>query len=205
MMFRATVIALVASLVSAKSFTPSSDIAADSKLGSSLLSKATVVKDARHLENDNDVSFIASYKLKYLGCNSLAAMGQEGGDNGSMLYTQNLVRFALCPDSCSSCTNGGEYVVNMMEFVDSYTEAKLDEQEYACEMVRESCYCDDTDDEDACEANCYTAANMDECYEYEGNDENGEEFEIQRYLECSGKLIDVIDCIASRLFLCPPY
>jgi hypothetical protein len=200
MMFRSTVIALVAVMASAKkSFVPSSDIAADSKLGASLLSKATVVTDARHLEQERDVSFISNYKLKYLGCNSLAAMGQEGGgnDNGSMLYTQNLVRFALCPDSCSSCSNGGEYVVNMMEFVDSYTEAKLEEQEYACEMVRENCYCDNADDEDTCEANCYTAADMDYCIEYESDDE---EFEIQRYLECAGKFIVAIGCIASRPF-----
>jgi hypothetical protein len=200
MMFRATVIALVASSAFAKSFVPSSDIAADSKLGSSLLSKATVVTDARHLENERDVSFIANYKLKYLGCNSLSALGQEGGENGSALYTQNLVRFALCPDSCSSCSNGGEYVVNMMEFVDSYTEAKLEEQEYACEMVRENCYCDDANDDDVCEASCYTAAGMDYCVDY-GDDNGNEDFEIQRYLECSRKFIIAIGSVASRPLL----
>jgi hypothetical protein len=200
MMFRATVIALVAASASAKSFVPSSDIAADSKLGSSLLSKATVVTDARHLENERDVSFIANYKLKYLGCNSLSAIGQEGGENGSMLYTQNLVRFALCPDSCSSCSNGGEYVVNMMEFIDSYTEAKLDEQEYACEMVRENCYCDNADDADVCEGQCYSDAGMyDLCVETD--DDNGDDFEIQRYLECSGKFIIAIGSVVRRTLL----
>jgi hypothetical protein len=190
MMFRATVIAVLASMATAKSFVPSSDIAADSKLGNSLLSKATVVTAARHLEQDRDVTFIANYQLKYLGCNSLPAIGQEGGEDGSMLYTQNLVRFALCPasDSCSVCKNGGEYVVNMMEFVDSYTEAKLEEQEYACEMVRENCYCDNADDETNCETACYTTAGMEYCIDYE--DEDGDnDFEIQRYLECSGKFI----------------
>jgi hypothetical protein len=192
MMFRITVIALVAAMASAKSFVPSSDIAADSKLGASLLSKATVVTDARHLEQDRDVSFIANYKLKYLGCNSLPAIGQEGGENGSMLYTQHLVRFALCPDDCSKCSNGGEYIVNMMEFVDSYTEAKLDEQEYACEMVRENCYCDNADDEDVCEQNCYTDAGLDNC-----SDDDSDDFEIQRYLECSGKFIIAIGSVLS--------
>ena len=194
MMFRATAFALMAAMASAHSFIPSSDIPADSKAANKLLGKAHVVKEARHLEQDRDVTFIANYKIKYLGCTSLMAMGMEGGgDDGSMLYTQNLVRFALCPDSCSSCSGGGEYVVNMMEFVDSYTESKLEEQEYACEMVRENCYCDNANDDDVCEAQCYTDKGMDYCIEYEG----GEEFEIQEYLECAGK------CITARcLFFC---
>jgi hypothetical protein len=206
MMFRATVIALVASMASAKSFIPSSDISANSKLGSSLLSKATVVTDARHLENGRDVSFISNYKLKYLGCNSLSAIGQEGGEDGSVLYTQNLVRFALCPEStsCSTCPNGGEYVVNMMEFVDSWTEAKLEEQEYACEMVRENCYCDNANDDDVCEAQCYTNEGMDYCINYDNDGDDNDEFEIQRYLECTGKFIAVMVVLPAVPFLCPP-
>lgn len=70
--------------------------------------------------------------------------------------------------------------MSMEEFVDSYTEAKLTEQEYACETIRENCYCSDDSDDEACETACYTAAGMDVCIEYEGE----EEFEIQRYLEC---------------------
>jgi hypothetical protein len=201
MLFRATAIALIASVASARSFIPSSDIAADSKLGNKLLSMATVVQDARHLENgDRDVSFIANYKLKYLGCSSITSMNSgEGGGGGqdgeSMIYTQNLVRFALCPGSCSSCTNGGEYVVNMETFVDTYTEAKLTEQEYACETVRENCYYDD-------ETTCYTEAGMTECIDY---DDGQEEFEIQRYLECAGTLIVAIGCMycLQNLFCSP--
>jgi len=89
----------------------------------------------------------------------------------------------MCPsDSCSTCKNGGEYVVNMMEFVDSYTEAKLTEKEYTCEMIRENCYCDNANDDEVCENQCYVNEGHDECIEYEGE----EEFEIQRYLECQG-------------------
>lgn len=184
-MFRATIIALVATMASAKSFLPSNDIAANSELGNRLLKSATVVKEARHLEQgDRDVTFIANYNLKYLGCSSLASMsGEGGGGDEGVLYTQHLVRFALCPDSCSSCANGGEYVVNMMEFVDTYTESILEAQEYACEMVRENCYCDNANDDDVCEAQCYATAGLDYCIEYEGQ----EAFEIQEYLECAGK------------------
>jgi hypothetical protein len=69
----------------------------------------------------------------------------------------------------------------MEEFVDSWTEAKLEEKEYACEMIRENCYCDNANDDEVCENQCYTTAGMEECIEYEG----GEEFQIQEYLECA--------------------
>ena len=72
----------------------------------------------------------------------------------------------------------------MMEFVDSYTEAKMNEQEQECENIRESCYCDNNQQDDqSCEYSCYQNAGVaDKCGEYEG----GEEFEVQRYLECAG-------------------
>jgi len=182
MLFRATVIALLASVASAASFaTPNGDVPVDSALGQRMLAKATVVEPARHLNEERDVTFIAKYSLRYLGCASLIQIAEEGNQDGGMLRTQHLVRFALCPSgSCSTCKNGGEYVVNMLEFVDAYTEAKLNEKEYTCEMIRENCYCDNANDDEVCENQCYTNEGHDECIEYEGE----EEFEIQRYLEC---------------------
>lgn len=182
-MFKAALFALLASAASAN-FVPKGDVAADSAFGQKLLSKATVVEHARHLDQERDVTFIAKYSIRYLGCSSLVQVREEGGGDEGLLYTQNLVRFALCPSSsCSSCSGGGEYVVSMMEFVDSYTEFKLTEKEYACEMIRENCYCDNANDDDVCENQCYTNQGMPECIEYEGQ----EEFEIQGYLECEGK------------------
>jgi len=70
--------------------------------------------------------------------------------------------------------------MDMNLFVDAYTEAKLNEKEYNCEMIRENCYCDNANDDEVCENQCYTNAGMEDCIEYEGE----EEFEIQRYLEC---------------------
>jgi len=182
MMFRAAALALLASSVSA-TFVPN-EVAADSPLGLRMLKSATVVQPARHLDQERDVTFIAKYSLRYLGCASLVQIAEEGGGDEGMLRTSHLVRFALCPtESCSSCKNGGEYVVNMLEFVDSYTEAKLNEKEYACEMIRENCYCDNANDDEVCENQCYTDQGMEECIEYEGE----EEFQIQEYLECQGK------------------
>jgi hypothetical protein len=192
-MFRAAVLALIASAASAAtSFTPTGDILASSDLGSRLLSQATVVKDARHLEQNQDITFIATYSLRYLGCSSLVQVRQNGqggnnnnnkNGNGGLLYNQHLVKFALCPSGCTSCSNGGEYIVNMETFVDLYTEYKLKDQEWQCEMIRENCYCDNANDDDVCLNTCYTNAGMTECIDYEG----GEEFEVQRYMQCAGK------------------
>ena len=131
---------------------------------------------------------MVNYSIKYLGCSSLVQINREGGgEDDPLLYTQNLVKFGLCPsdESCSSCNKGdAQYVVNMEEFIDAYTEMKMEEQERNCEYVREYCYCDNANDDEACENQCYAEKGMDYCIEYEGE----EEFEIQRYLECAGKL-----------------
>ena len=47
-------------------------------------------------------------------------------------------------------------------------------------MIRENCYCDNANDDEVCENQCYTDAGMEDCIEYEG----GEEFQIQEYIEC---------------------
>jgi hypothetical protein len=198
MMFRATVIALLASIVSAKTFHLTEDTPADAAFVHSLLRHASVVEPSRHLNNNNnnqnqrDQTFLASYSIKYLGCSSLTTIPSGYGNgnnnknknNGGALVTQNLIRFALCPGTtCGSCTGGGEYVVTMNQFVDAYTEAKMQQTEWDCEQIRENCVCAEGYDGQTCESNCYTAAGMEECINVEG----GNEFEIQRYLECAGK------------------
>lgn len=192
MKFAATFLAFFAATAAAK-LDINADVKADSKLGKRLLSKAKVVKPARHLEQqERENYFLAGYDIKYISCSSLIQVNGEeggGGDDGSILYAQNLIKFSLCPsdtcsDSSSYCSGGGEYVVNMLEFLDAYTEAKLEEKEMACENIRENCYCNNNyNDDEQCENQCYVEAGMEDCIEYEGQ----EEFEIQRYLECVGK------------------
>lgn len=196
MMFRIAIVALFASAVAAlKDIAPQADVPANSALGLRLLSKAKVVTPARHLnENqERDITFIANYSIRYLGCNSLISVAAGNRDNNknnedSILYTTHLVRFSLCPtSSCGSkCEGGGEYVMDMATFVDAYTENKLTEQEYACETVREGCYCDNANDDEVCESACYAAAGLDYCEE-----QDGENFEVQRYLECDRKYIQI--------------
>lgn len=184
-MFRAAtlLLALLAANVGAKTIVPDFDVKASSKLGKRLLSKA------RALNEERDVTFVANYSIKYRGCSSLVQIANEmngGGDEEGLLYTQNLVKFSLCPSdsSCDSCKNGADYVVNMMEFVDAWTEFKMTALEQTCENIRENCYCNNNyNDDEQCENQCFTDAEMTECIQYEGD----EEFEIQRYLECAGK------------------
>lgn len=196
-MFRLALVALLASAVTvtaAKDITPSGEINANSKAGLRLLSQATVVTPARFLEeNERDETFIAAYSIRYTGCNSLTQVNMAGGNNnnnknndGSMIYTSHLARFSLCPSaSCgANCAGGGEYVMNMEAFVDAWTEAKLNALEYQCEMVRENCDCDEAADDQACETSCYTTAGLEGCEDAEGD---GENFEVQRYLECQSK------------------
>ena len=195
MMFRVAIIALIASAAAAlKDVTPNGEVAANSALGMRLLSEAQVVQPARQLndqQDERDVTFVAGYSLRYKGCHSLiqVAAGENNNNKNnqaeSMLYATHLARFALCPTSgnCDKCAGGGEYVMNMQTFVDAFTEARLTEAEYACETARENCNCEGNDDEETCEAACYSAAGI-TCVD---DAENGYDFEIQRYLECRRK------------------
>lgn len=169
-------------------FDHSVDIPANSRLGSSLLSKARRVEDGDG-SGDEDYSWVAGYSLKFNSCHSINAFGDEGAggaeEGGSPAGVQHLVNFQLCPSdtSCSACKRGGEYIVQMREFVESYVEIKQELLEAQCEAVEENCNCDyyGGDDEDACLANCYASAGLDDC----GDNEDGEEeFEVERYMEC---------------------
>jgi len=173
MIFRLAVIAaLVGNALSMK---------ADSALGRELLSRA------RKLEEDAvDYSWVMDYSIKFKECHTITQYGGavDGDDEGGDVSTwkQNLVEFNLCPsDTCGYGCEGGDYIVNMADFVDLYTESRLNAEELACENLRENCGCDDADDEDACEYNCYINAGLDYCID---GDDDGEAFNLQEYLEC---------------------
>merc|ERR1711865_708020 len=200
MLFRSTVFAALAACAFAASFPrkaalrkpedamiPNFNIATDSTIGKRLLSKARRLENNNN-NNDQEADWLAGYSIKYESCASLIQVREEGGgDDEGILYNQNLVKFIICPGTgngqgnCNDCGSGvAQYVVNMMEFVQAYTEMKQEEQEQACEMIAEYCYCDNANDDEVCENQCYADAGMDGCIEYEGQ----EEFEIDGYLEC---------------------
>jgi len=164
-------------------------ISSSSKLGQKILSKARRVEED---EQEVDISWMTGYDLKFQGCFETSAWNAEAEDNGdgdaAKVMTKRLVRFRLCPSgscsdsSASGCSNGyGDYLVDLNQFLDTWSEAKMQKEEYECEQVREACGCgenDQDDDEEACEYNCYTNANMGYCIEEEGK------FELQRYTYC---------------------
>ena len=192
-MFKSAVVAALVASATAKSFIPSGDIKANTRVGKKLLSRALEQNQNGQNGNWDDNTWMADYKIKYLGCSSLIQINREaGGEDDPMLYTQNLVKFALVPEgeSCTSSKGDAQYVVNMEEFIDAYTEMKMEAQEQACENIRENCYCENANDDEACENQCYSQVGMDYCIQYEGE----EEFEIQRYLECAGKKIICVCC-----------
>jgi hypothetical protein len=166
--------------VLASLLTVASAINSRSSIGKSLLSKSRALNE----NAEQDMTWMIDYSLRFESCHTVEQynFGENGEDSGQT----NLVKFKLCPSNkCGSGCKGAEYVATMEEFVDSYTEWQMNDQEYKCEMIRENCDCTDYNgDDDACEANCYSAEGMySTCVDQEKED--GEfEFDLQEYLEC---------------------
>lgn len=170
-------------LLLASLFGDAFSMSANSEAGRKLLSKA------RKLEEERDLSFLVNYSMKFSSCHSITQYagveGNDGGAEGETVWTQNLVKFKLCPsDSCGYGCKGGDYLVDMYDFVNQYTEEKMQAEELACENVRENCNCNYYDDEDACEAKCFSDNGLDYCIEEAEGDDEQFEFELQEYLEC---------------------
>ena len=75
----------------------------------------------------------------------------------------------------------------------------MEAQEYNCERVRENCYCEDANDDEACEAACYAQAGLDYCGEQQQqqnnqNNQNGQQqqqqFDLQEAMECRRLEVD---------------
>jgi len=156
---------------------PAASFKANSKAGQKLL------QNARKLNDERDVTWMPNYSIRFDKCHSLVqvAGGEEGGndENDSLLYTQHLVEFSICPsqscvDNSNKCNGGGRYIANTLEFTQMYLAYKEEELERVCESIADNCYNDD-------ENYCYQKEGMYECIE---NDDNNQEEDIERYLEC---------------------
>lgn len=194
----------IASLLVVGATASSSSIRANSKTGQKMLSSA------RRLDGgDDNMSWAANYSLRFEKCATTNDYygGYFGGNqnnennnnqaNYNGLYQQRLVHFKLCPsDSCSSgCSGGGDYVMDMNEFVMAYMEYKQEAQEAQCESVANSCYCEDANDDEVCQSQCWSNAGIYElCVDQdEQNNNNGqqeEEFAVEDALECVQLEID---------------
>lgn len=151
-----------------------------SNIGTKLLSQARRVEDAEGAgeeeaqeekgENaDSDVSWMPNYSIQFDSCHNVRNYNMnEYGD----VTSTNLVKFKIvASNKCGSRSKGAaEYLVDMGTFVNAYTEWQMNEREYKCEQVRESCYCDESDDKESCEASCYTSAGLSYCVEQQQDD-----------------------------------
>ena len=119
--------------------------------------------------------------------------------------SSNLVaKFKLCPNnSCGSCRNAGEYIVEMREFVETYQEALQEANEYECEnanyMCENSCqnggyqynnnynYGDNADANGGQNYNGNYNNNNNNNNNGENNGENNEEYCVYQCLMAEGK------------------
>lgn len=184
---------MLAAFVSAETMISDFNIATDSNMGKRLLSKARRLEQNGQ-QNQDEGDWLVGYSIKYTSCSSLIQIREEGGgEDEGLLYTSNLVKFVICPGASSGCKDCGSgiasYVVNMKDFVEAYTQMKEQDKEQACETVKDYCYCDNANDDEACENQCYADAGMDDCIEYEGQ----EEMNMEEYMECAGKHLDLFN------------
>lgn len=122
--------------------------------------------------------------------------GAEEGANP--VGNQHLVNFKLCPsdDDCSKCKNGGQYVVQMREFLEVYLQTKEELEQAQCEAVEEYCNCDYYyGDDEKCMAKCYSDAGLDFCGE--------EEYNMEEFVECAEAEFSNDQYYASRYFIGP--
>lgn len=164
--------ALASTVAAGRVIRKSHEMSVTSATGKKLLSKARRLDD-----EDVDYTWMSNYSIKFDKCYSWEAYGRDEREN-----RETFITFKVCPsDNCSSgCRYGGEYIVEMRDYVQTYLEFKEGLQEYNCEQVEENCECDDDAvDDDACLSNCYAAAGLNYC------ENEDDEFNVENYLECA--------------------
>lgn len=171
----------------------SEGIAGNSDLGRNLIKKSRRLADDDD-EQEFDMSFVAEYSIKFLGCHHVTQWNEEGeGDDGSRIMSKGLVRYRLCPSgSCSSSStlgcssNYGEYVVDMVTFLSVYVEWQIEEMQYRCATYKNTCYRECYQSASAsCYSTCYSNYGIDPTmcqYDQDGGDDS---FDIEEYIYCA--------------------
>lgn len=165
-------------------------INAMSQMGMHILSNARRVEDA----NEQDFTWVSGYSLKYQGCHHVTQWNEEADEGEDVrLETKRLVRFRLCPtSSCSAssgagCSSGyGDYIIDMNTFIEGYMENKEQVEQYQCEYTSQVvCNCENADDRESCEYNCFKSNGMDYCIEQEMDDNAQQKLEVADYMMCN--------------------
>jgi len=146
----------------------------------------------RKLNDEEYMVDISSYSIKFQQCQFVKAYDDEMADNedaGTILATQRFVIFRLCPTGSDDCGyDYGEYVIDMQEYLEAYSQYVGEEQEEWCDTCNEYCEQDEEEEEDGedrkkrklqdMDCSC-----MDTCYKIENMEENGY-VDATEYLEC---------------------
>mmetsp|Transcript_17886 Transcript_17886/g.29300 ORF Transcript_17886/g.29300 Transcript_17886/m.29300 type:complete len:395 (+) Transcript_17886:41-1225(+) len=197
MLFRsAALLTATAAVASGKSVeVPMNDIAVNSKLGGNIMSKARRLDG--NANNGEAGAWVAKYSIVFQRCavsNEYFAFEGENQDRNNWQQQQKLVHFKLCPSSnTSSCNNGANYAVPMEDFVEMYIQSMMTAQEYNCEITKQNCYCENANDDEACENQCYYTAGFDYCIENQNNNNNNQAyvFELEQAQRCGRMEVDV--------------
>lgn len=174
-----------------------SSISANSRLGQSLLKNARSLQDNEYAEtwmagysiNFHSCATNDSFYGEYFGNDNYNGGGGEQGFKG--IYKQRLAHFQLCPtDTCgSSSTSCNDYVTDLGDFLYAYLQNKIAAEAVACENVKESCYCENAENEQMCLYSCYQKAGLTTCDQQEGNNngggENGQQVNLEDAIYCT--------------------
>ncbi len=193
-------------------------IAANSSFGRHLINTARRVEDGQAL----DMSFVSDYSIKFLGCHHVTQWASKDEQNNNQnanannqyedvslnaangrIRSKGLVRFRLCPSgSCSNnfgvgcSSNYGEYVVDMVQFLEVYITWQMEETAAKCSQYRNTCYkqCYSSSNLN-CYSNCYrnngvevslcAAVDSDGNNQFQQVDGTGNTFDLTDYLECA--------------------
>jgi len=165
-------------------------ISANSEMGMHILNNARRIEDA----NEQDFTWVSEYSLKYQGCHHVTQWNEEANEGEDVrLETKRLVRFRLCPTySCSASSGGGcssgygDYIIDMNTFIEGYMENKEQVEKYQCEYTSQvMCDCENADDRDSCEYNCFNDKNMEYCIDQEVDDNAQENLQVADYMMCN--------------------
>jgi hypothetical protein len=130
---------------------------------------------------EKNSSWIQNYSIKFDGCAAVPRFEREEGFTSDLL-----AKFKLCPsNSCNSCRNAGEYIVDMRELIEAYQEAKQQANEQVCESAQESCeyQCQNNNngnDDQSCEYQCLSDQGLSYC----ADDEAEEGMDMNEIGEC---------------------
>ncbi len=147
-----------------------------------------MIAEDRSLNNNNqdyEHSFLSQMSIKFKSCHTIHSWRDVAGDNGvegvSPYVAQHLVKYELCPsrDRKGSCSEGGQYVADIRDFIPDYIEARREAQEAQCENVENNCRCNYYNgDDQRCLNNCFRDAGLEFCAEEEND------FKIEDYMDC---------------------